>query len=82
MSQRREIGWRLRKIKKGFPITRSANSCMELFEMLIFEGDAMIRNQNDYELKKGLTNEPLTTSDQHSITILHSYINVSHGSLN
>ena len=65
------------KIKIGFPITRNANSSVELYENLIFEGDGEIkRKNNDYEHRKGLTNKPLTTSDQQSITILHSYINV------
>ena len=50
---------------------------MELYEKLIFEGDGeIIKKPKDYEQRKGLTNEPLTSSDQHSITILHSYINV------
>ena len=67
----------LDKIKKGFPITRNANSSIELYEHLIFEGDGEIQRKfKDYEHRKGLTNKPLTTSDQHSFTILHSYINV------
>ena len=65
------------KICHGFPITRNANSSLELYERLIFEGDGeIIRKPNDYNSRKGLTNIPLTSSDQHSITILHSFINV------
>ena len=62
---------------KGFPITRSASSSVELYEILIYEGDGeIIKKNKDYEQRKGLTNKPLTSSDQHSMTILHSYINI------
>ena len=65
------------KIKLGFPITRTANSSIELYEILIFEGEGtIIKKPKDYDHRKGLTNQPLTSSDQHSITILHSYVNV------
>lgn len=65
------------KIDKGFPITRTANSSMELYEKLVFIGDRVILRPNkDYDHRKRLTNKPLICSDQHSITILHSYINV------
>ena len=35
------------------------------------------RNANDFETHQGLTQRPLTTSDQTSITITHCYINVT-----
>ena len=65
------------KIREGFPITRSAESSRELFDQLLIEGGGQIkRTANDYEHRKGITIEPKTTSDQHSICVLHSYINV------
>ena len=33
------------------------------------------RSPGDFEMRKGCTAKPLTTSDQHSICITHSYIN-------
>ena len=65
------------KIVNGFTITRSAKSSAELYEKLVFEGEGEIaRKSGDYDIRKGMTNRPMTHSDQHSITILHSYINV------
>ena len=74
----KQIDWiDITKIKNGFPITRSARSSMELYETLILEGDGeIIRKPKDFDHRKGLTSEPLTFSDQHSICILHSYINI------
>ena len=65
------------KIIQGFPNTRTAEETRRLFMDLMDEGDGEIRKTpNDYEHRQGLTSEPKTTSDQHSITVLHSYINV------
>ena len=65
------------KIHEGFPITRSAESSRQLYEQLLIEGDGEIkRAKKDYEHRKGITLEPNTSSDQHSICVLHSYINV------
>ena len=65
------------KIKEGFPICRTSESTRELYEKLIIEGDGeIVRKAGDYGLREGITNEALTTSEQHSICITHSYINI------
>ena len=47
-----------------------------MYEGLIVEGKHnFIRKQGDYENRLGMTAETTTKSDQHSICILHSYIN-------
>ena len=47
-----------------------------LFEKLMLEGDGKIQTKaKDYYHCQGLTQEP-KTSNQHSICVLHSYINV------
>ena len=65
------------KIIQGFPITRMEEETRRLFMDLMHEGDGEIRKTpKDYEHRQRSTSEPKTTSDQHSITVLHSYINV------
>ena len=65
------------KIREGFPITRTAEESRELFNQLLLEGDGeILRSANDYDHREGITNKAKTTSDQHSICVLHSYINV------
>ena len=65
------------KIADGFPITRFADATKQLYEHLIIEGQGeILKGKKDYASRKGLTNEPKTVSNQHSICITHSYINV------
>ena len=63
------------KIREGYPITRDAEETRNVFEKLMLEGDGKIKTiSKDYH-RQGLTQEPKTSS-QHSICVLHSYINV------
>jgi hypothetical protein len=65
------------QITNGFPITRFADSTMQLYEQLVAQGEGeILKAANDYATRKGITAEPKTTSSQHSICITHSYINV------
>ena len=64
------------QIQLGFPITRNAKDTLELFNELINLDGIIPREKNDYEKREGLT-QPLTTSNQHSICITHSYINIT-----
>ena len=74
----RKADWKdVEKIKEGFPITRDAEETLALFEQLMVKGNGeILRSAKDYDHRQGLTTEPKTTSNQHSITVLHSYINV------
>ena len=64
------------KIRERFPITRGAEETRNLFEKLMLEGDRKIQTKSkDHYHRQGLTQEP-KTSNQHSICVLHSYINV------
>ena len=69
------------RIREGFNITRTAEETMKLFIRLISNNDdddlTVPRAKNDYDEREGLTQPPLTTSDQHSICITHAYINVT-----
>ena len=65
------------KIVKGFPISRTADDLLALYEQLMEAGNGeIIRKPCDFSERKGLTNKPLSTSSQHTITVTHSYINV------
>ena len=68
-------------IREGFNITRTAEETMKLFIRLISNNDdddfTVPRAKNDYDDREGMTQTPLTTSDQHSICITHAYINVT-----
>ena len=55
---------------------------MSHFESLINEDGEVRRQQGDYKFRKGLTQQPITTSDQHSICITHAYINIPKWFLN
>ena len=65
----------LEYIVQGFPITRSADQTWKLFEQLVNEDGEIETEANDFEARKGLTQEPLTISDQRNITLTHAYIN-------
>ena len=60
----------------GFLISRNVESSTELYEGLIVEGKHnTMRKQGDYENRLGMTTETITKLDQHSICVLHSYMN-------
>ena len=63
------------KIKEGFSISRLAEDTKALWQQLAVDGE-ISRESNDYAIRKGLTNQPLTDSDQHHVCVTHSYINV------
>ena len=48
---------------------------LDLYNELIDENGEVKIKPGDFETRKGLTKKPLTTSDQSSITVTHSYIN-------
>ena len=66
---------KLEKIEEGFPITRSAEETENIYNTLRDENGEVIKSPKDFETRKGLTQKPITTSDQRNITILHAYIN-------
>ncbi|CAL4194646.1 unnamed protein product, partial [Meganyctiphanes norvegica] len=65
------------RIKEGFAITRSAEETLCLYQSLVNEDGQVPKKQKDFKVRKGLTKQPITTSDQHSICITHSFINVT-----
>ena len=64
----------IQKITEGFPITQIAEETT-LWQQLAVDGETS-RTSGDYDVRKGLTNDPLTDSDQRHICVTHSYINV------
>jgi len=64
-------------IIRGFPIQRNAKDTLTLYHDLVGADGNIPRNRNDFEIRKGLTQKPLTRSDQRSICITDSYINVT-----
>ena len=63
-------------IREGFSITRRAEETWSLLQSLINKDGEVRRQKGDYKFRKGLTQQPITTSDQHSICITHAYINI------
>ena len=63
------------KVHNGFPITHTVEETMQIYTELSDENGIVKRSPGDFEIRKGCTAKPLTTSDQHSICITHSYIN-------
>ena len=70
------------RIREGFSITHRAEETLSLFQSLVNEDGEVPRQQCDYKFRKGLTQQPITTSDQHSICITHAYINIPKWFLN
>lgn len=63
------------KVRQGFPINRSAADTEALYHRLVEEDGEIPRSANDFETRQGLTQMPLTKSDQRNITITHTFIN-------
>ena len=57
-------------IRKGFKINRSAADTKSIFDSVVNEHGEIVIKPRDFDVRSGVTN-----SDQHSITITHSYIN-------
>lgn len=55
-------------------INRSASENMQVWVALSINGE-VLKEVDDFQQWKGLTQMPLTISDQWSITVTHSYIN-------
>ena len=66
----------LKKIEEGgFKIDRTFTDTQSIFNAVLDgEGNIQIR-PNDFETRSGVTQKPISDSDQHSITITHSCIN-------
>ncbi|CAF1567730.1 unnamed protein product, partial [Didymodactylos carnosus] len=58
-----------------FNINRTAEKTLELYYQLVDNDDNILKRKNDYGTRAGLTSEPVSTNDQHFITITHQYIN-------
>ena len=64
-----------KKQEEGFKIDRTFTDTQSIFNAVLDgEGNIQIR-PNDFETRSGVTQKPISDSDQHSITITHSYIN-------
>ena len=62
------------KVAKGFPIDRSAEDTLTLYNQLVDEDGPIKTNDGDFVSCQGLTQKPLTTSDETNITVTHLYI--------
>lgn len=65
----------IENILQGFPINRSAEDTLLLYNELIDTDGNIQTSSGDFTVRKGLTKKPKTTSSQMSITLTHSYIN-------
>ena len=64
--------------ENGFRITTNAKDTFEIWCNLMKDSEGnCIRGKNDYSTRQGVTQKPITSSDQESICGLHSYINVT-----
>ncbi|CAF1392706.1 unnamed protein product [Didymodactylos carnosus] len=78
MCYTRQADWKdVRKIEEDnyFAITRPAERTEQLYKEMVEEKGEIIRRRNDYEIRGGLTTEPLSSSDHHFLTLTHQYIN-------
>ena len=59
----------------GFPISTTADLVLALYHQLMTPEGDILKEKDDYEIRRGLTQQPITSSDQWSICVTHSYIN-------
>ena len=65
----------LQKIESGgFKIDRSAADTQNIFDNVLDENGNICIRPKDFGTRSGVTQKPLSDSDQHCITITHSYI--------
>ena len=64
-------------IEQGFRITTSAADTLEIYESLLGDDGNILKEKGDYSKRNGSTRKPITTSDLYSITITHSWINIT-----
>ena len=65
----------IERVMDGFPITHSAEESLQIYYDLVDDDGNIPRTRDDFHIRKGLTAKPITSSDQHSVTITHAYIN-------
>ena len=63
------------QIEEGFPITTTADLISSLYDQLSTPDGEITKCKDDYDSRRGLTQKPITSSDQWSICVTHSYIN-------
>jgi hypothetical protein len=63
------------QVLKGFDITRSYDKTMRIYEELADEEGCVIIEPKDWEVRKGLTVMPVSTSDHLTMCVTHSWIN-------
>lgn len=61
--------------ENSFKINRNAADTRNIFNSVVDSEGNIKTNPNDFEVRSGVTKLPISDSDQHSITITHSYIN-------
>ena len=64
-------------IKTGFPITSNYNQTWDISQKLVDRDGVVATAPYDYATRLGVTQKPITSSDQLSICITHSYINIT-----
>ena len=55
-------------------INRTAEKTITLYNQLVDSDGNILKRKNDYDTRTGLTSKPLSSNDQHFITITHQYI--------
>ena len=63
------------QIVLGFPISTTADLVLALYHQLMTPEGDILKEKDDHEIRRGLTQQPITSSDQWSICVTHSYIN-------
>ena len=70
------------RIREVCAITHSSEETLCLYQSLVNEDGDVPRQHYYYKFRKGLTQQPIITSDKHSICITHAYINIPKWFLN
>lgn len=55
----------------GFPINRSVENVRQIYDMLVDENGDVLRKNNDYDVRQGVTSCPVTEIEAPSIQVVH-----------
>ena len=61
-------------VRAGFEITQTVADLHSIFETVVDDDGEIVKHRNDYDTRKGLTNEPIPSHEVTSVQVLHALL--------
>ena len=71
----------LKRTSEGFPITHTVAEAKCIYNMLADEDGYTKHTAGDFDTRKGVTAEPITTSDQHRVHQWNNMVSTTPGQM-